>query len=143
MTLSEAMADPTRRDRIVADCVRIVDDEVRGKGGLSGTAVRAGYAAFQRVRPGIVTAAVNRLLPLMAPVLESHWSAGLTSGDPDRHFRQHHLRIAEELLVVTDTLAARSDNRVLVRLYRSLRPVAKDPVAAAVPRLPGLIRAHV
>lgn len=143
MTLSEVLADPARRDRIVADCVRIVDDEVRAKSGLSGTVLRAGYAAFQKVRPGIVKAALLRLLPLMAPVLETHWTAGLSSGDPDRHFRLNEQRIAEELLQVTDGLAARSDNRVLTRLYGSLRPSAKAPVASAVPRLPGLIRAHV
>ena len=79
----------------------------------------------------------------MAPVLETHWTAGLSSGDPDRHFRLNEQRIAEELLQVTDGLAARSDNRVLTRLYGSLRPSAKGPVASAVPRLPGLIRAHV
>ena len=143
MTLSEVLEDPARRDRIVADCVQLVDDEVRARGGLSGTALRAGYSAFQKVRPGIVRAALLRLLPLMAPVLESHWTAGVASGNPDGHFRQNQHRIAEDLLGVTDDLAGRSDNRVLVRLYRSLRPAAKEPVASAVPRLSGLIRAHL
>ena len=142
MTLSEVLADPERRDRIVADCVRIVDEEVRAKSGLSGTALRAGYGAFQKIRPGIVQAALQRLLPMMAPVIQTHWDAALASGDAERHFRQNEVRIADDLLGVTDALAARSDNRVLTRLYRSLRPAAKDPVAKAVPRLPALLRAH-
>lgn len=142
MTLTEVLADPARRDRIVADCVRIIDDEVRAKGGLSGPVLRGGYAAFQKVRPGIVQAALLRLLPIMAPVIQTHWDAGLAKGDPERHFRENEQRIAEDLLGVTDGLAARSDNRVLTRLYRSLRPAAKDPVAKAVPRLPALVRAH-
>jgi hypothetical protein len=142
VTLYELLADPARRDRIVADCVRIVDDEVAAKGGLSGRLIRAGYASFQKMRPGIVAPALTRLLPMMAPVIQTHWDAGLASGDADAHFRQNSQRIAEDLLGVTDGLAARSDNRVLTTLYRSLRPAAKDPVATAVPRLPALLRAH-
>ncbi|MEQ1505939.1 MAG: hypothetical protein ABMB14_27130 [Myxococcota bacterium] len=143
MTLSEAVADPGRRDAIVADCVRLVDDEVRGKSGLTGAAVRAGYAAFQRVKPGIVRAAVIRLLPEMAPALEGHWTASAAGGGADRYFRANDRRIAEDLLTVTDRLAARSTNRVLTKLYGSLRPSAVTHVVAAVPRIPALLRAHL
>jgi hypothetical protein len=142
VNLTEAVSDPARRAAIVAAAVKLVEEEVAGKRGLTGAAVRTAFAAFQRVRPGIVTAAVERLLPEFATVLDPHWAQAVSSGDPDRWFRSHDRSIAHELLGVTDRLAGRSSNRVLVRLYQSLRGSALDHVAVAVPRLPSMIRAQ-
>jgi hypothetical protein len=143
VTLTEALADPARQERIVTDCVRLVDEQVASKGGLSGMALRKGYSVFQKVRPGIVRSAVTKLLPEMVPILDRHWREGLDSGDAPRHFKTHATAIADGLLSVTDRIAERSTNRVLVGLYRSLRPAAREHVAAAVPSIPAVIRSHV
>lgn len=143
MTLLEALQDPTRKERIVVDCVQLVDREVASKSGLSGVALRAGYATFKRIRPGIVRAGLVRLLPEMVQVLDTHWKEGLDSGDPQRHFSTRADTIADGLLGVTDRIAERSDNRTLVKLYRSLRSSARDHVATAVPSIPAVIRTHV
>lgn len=124
-------------------CVRLVEDEVARKSGLSGAALRAGYAAFKRVRPGIVRDGVERLLPELAVVVDRHWGEGAATGDVDRHFRAHPARIAGDLLGVTDAIAARSSHRSLKALYGSLRGAAQAHVSEAVPRLPAVIRPHL
>lgn len=142
LTLTEALADPHRQERLVADCAQLVDREVASKGGLGGVALRASYSAFQRVRPGIVRAGLVRLLPEMVPILDQHWAKAQQSGDVQQYFQAHAPLIAEGLLGVTDRLASRATNRVLLKLYRSLRPSARDHVAAAVPSIPAVIQAH-
>lgn len=143
MTLTELLQDPALKSAVVADCVRFVEDEVAARRGLSGAALRAGYAAFQKLRPGITRAAFERLLPHFAPAMDPHWQRGCAAGDPDRWFRDHAPEVADDLLAVTDRLATESKNRVLVRLYRSLRGHARDHVVASVPRLPPLVARHL
>lgn len=140
MTLVEALTDPARHDAIVAACVRLVEDEVGSKRGLTGATIRTAFAAFQRIRPGIVRAAVVRLLPDMAAAIDPHWQRA--GADPDGYFARQQREVAQDLLAVSDRLAARSSNAVLVRLYKSLRGSAVEHVAAAVPRLPAVWRAH-
>jgi hypothetical protein len=142
VTLTDAMLDPARRERAVADGVRVVDEEVAAKRGLSGAALRAGYAAFCKLRPGITRSAVDRLLPLMSPALDRHWEKARAGGDPQRWFRDHANEVADDLLAVTDGLAERARNRVLLKLYRSLRGQARDHVALSVPRIPELLARH-
>ncbi len=141
MTLAALIEDPARKGRVVDACVRAVDEEVHAKGGLSGMALKAGYAAFQKVRPGMTRAAVVRLLPDMVPVLDRHWIEG--GANPESHFLHHKGRIADDLLKVTDAVADRSRHAVLVKLYRSLRGAAHEHVAHGVPRLARLLRDHL
>ncbi|MEQ1565971.1 MAG: hypothetical protein ABMA64_10070 [Myxococcota bacterium] len=142
MGLAEVVADAAGRQAVVASCVRLVEEQVDSKRGLSGAALKAGYAAFKRVRPGMVAFAVDKLLPEFAAAIDPHWAQGVAAGDPDGWFRSHQRPIAQDLLAVTDRIAGRSHNRVLVKLYQSLRGSAVDHVAEAVPRLAPLIRTH-
>ena len=51
--------------------------------------------------------------------------------------------LADALRAITDAKAARADNRVMKRVYSSLRGQAKVHTAAAMPRVAGLIERHV
>jgi hypothetical protein len=143
VSLSAVLADPARRAAVVADVARLVEREVASRGGLSGMALRAGYAGFQRVMPDILPAVVDRLLPHFAAALDPLWDKAVASGDPDAWFRAEGGTVADALLGVTDAVAARATNRTLVALYRSLRGQARPHVVAAAARLPALLRAHV
>lgn len=141
-TLSEAMTDPVRRQAVVRDAAALVESEVASKRGLRGAALKTGFKAFQRVQPGIVPRAVERLLPHFVPAIEPLWAEAQASGDADAWFQQHDARVGEALLAVTDGFAARAKNKVVLKIYRGLRGSAEEHVRAAVPRLPALIRAH-
>ncbi|MEZ4237522.1 MAG: hypothetical protein R3F59_15525 [Myxococcota bacterium] len=138
--LLAAIEDPARRAAIVADLARLVDEEVASKRGLSGAALRAGYAAFLKLKPGIVAMAVDHLLPDFVRAIDPTWARARNGGDGV--FTDEAPAIADRMLAVTDARAARSSNRVLTKLYASLRPTAQRHVVAAVPRLPAVIRRH-
>jgi hypothetical protein len=141
--LTTTLADPKRRPAIVSDAARIIEQEVASKSGLRGMALKTGFKAFQSIRPGIVPMAVDRLLPHFAPVLDPLWDEAVRSGSPDAWFRTHDGRVADALLGVTDGLANRAENKVMVRIYSSLRGQAREHVVAGVPRIPELIARHV
>jgi hypothetical protein len=137
------LADPAKRAEIVRDAERIVDEEVAARSGVSGVALRAGYAAFRRLRPGIVGLAIDRLLPLFAPILDRHWATAVASGDADDWFRREANTVADDLLSVTDAISHRTTNPVALGLYRSLRGQARSHVAAGVTRVPAFLRKHL
>jgi len=142
-TLSTALNDPGTKRAVVIDAARIIEEEVASKRGFRGAALKAGFKAFKAVRPGIVAAAVDRLLPRFAPVIDPLWDEALASGDAEGWFQMHDARVAGELLSVTDDLAERAQNKVMIRIYRSLRGSAEEHVRAGAVRIPELIRRHL
>jgi hypothetical protein len=142
-TLTNILADRSKRPAVVADAARIVEEQVAATSGLRGMGLKAGFKAFQKLRPGIVPLAVDRLLPHFTPVVDPRWEEAVRSGDPDAWFRQHDGRVADALLGVTDSLASRAQNKVMLRIYQGLRSQARDHVVAGVPRIPELIARHV
>ena len=67
----------------------------------------------------------------------------MASGDPNGWFVTHDGRVADALLAVTDAMAKRAQNAVMIRIYNGLRGQARDHVIAGVPRIPELIARHV
>ncbi|MBX2800904.1 MAG: hypothetical protein KTR31_24700 [Myxococcales bacterium] len=142
MALVEAMEDPAKRGAILAGCEKLVQDEVAATTGMSGVALRAGFKAFRSLRPDMLRRALERLVPLFLPVIQRHWEAAGDRG-PGTHFASRRDDIADELLAVTDGLAERASNRVLVRTYRTLRGRARHYVVAAVPKIPDVVLPHL
>ncbi len=142
-TLASTLADPTKRTAVIVDAARIVEEQVSATTGLRGMGLKAGFKAFQRIRPGIVPLALDRLFPHFTPVLDPLWEEAVRSGDADAWFRRHDERVADALLGVTDGLASRAQNKVMLRIYQGLRSQARGHVVAGVPRIPELIARHV
>ena len=142
-TISDVMADPSASDAFLGDAEAVLATRVASSRGLTGVAVRTGFATFQRVKPRVVRAALQRLAPHFGPVLDRHWAAATTSGDVRASFSANAETIARDLLCVTDGLAKRADNAVLSSIYTSLRGRAQDEVAAAMPDVSGLLRRHL
>ena len=140
MTLVEALEDPQRRRAVIRDAAALVDSEVASKRGLSGMALRTGLKTMKRVKRGIVEESLDMLLPKFAPAIDPWWSKALESGDPQRFFDANSAAIAESLLSGTDARAKVAKNRVLIKVYSSLRSQAATHTAAAVPKLPPLIQ---
>ncbi len=142
-TLAQVVSDAKRRHAVVVDAAQIVESEVASKRGFRGAALKAGFGAFQRISPGVVPGAVDRLLPHFVPVLDPLWAEAVASGDAEAWFARHDERVARELLAVTDALAARAKNKVVLRIYQTLRGSAEEHVRQGVPRIPELIRNHI
>jgi hypothetical protein len=142
-TLPETLNDPSKKNQVVDDCLGIIDLEVADKGGLSGLAIKAGYAAVKGVKPGFIRAVVIDLLPEFSAALDPIFQEAKTKGaGVSSHFTANGSRVADALLAITDAKAKRSSSGVVKGTYDKLRGTAKKNVEAAVPRLGKLVEKH-
>lgn len=123
MSLSSTLLDEQRRPAVVTDLVAVIDAEVKDKKGMSGAAIKAGYATVQKVSPNITTSATNRMLPDFASALEPFWTEFGGTGDFGSYLAGRGDDAAEALLAVTDARAAASTRKPLAEgLQRSAGP---------------------
>ncbi len=142
-SLVDLLGDSERREAIVRDTVALIEREVAGKSGLRGAAIKAGFKAMKAIRPGMVQAAVERLLPAFAPAVDPFFRDAVESGDIPAFFKSNADAIAEALLAVTDEKAKKAERGVLLKIYNSLRGQAKQHTAAAMPGLGELLQRHL
>lgn len=135
-TLSTALLDPATRPQVVDALVLLVETEVAGKKGISGTVLKTAFAGAKRASEGTVRKGVNALLPGAARALDPHYAAA--AGQPLGSYLAAPARagqVADELLAVADAKASSVDGSPLGKVYGSLRGKAKEHVVAALPAL--------
>jgi hypothetical protein len=145
-SLADYVAASPARERVVADCVALVDEEVKGKGGLSGVAVKGAYGTVKTIKPRFVPEVVDALLDDWVAKLEPYyekWRSGGSVGTLAEFLTARSDDVAEDLLAVTDERSARSKHKTATKLYGKMRPSAKRNVSAAVPKLGGLMEKHI
>ena len=142
-SLPEVLTSDAKKQSVVDDCMHLIDDEVKDKGGLTGLAIKAGYSAIKGVKPGFVKNVVTDLLPEFAQALDPIFQEGEAKGQKaGPYFDANASRVADALLGITDAKAARSSSGVVKGTYDKLRGTAKKNVEAAIPRLGKLIEKH-
>lgn len=141
-SLKEQLGTGEKRNLVIEDAIKVLDQEVADKGGLTGLAVKGGYKVVQGIRPGfvkdVVTGLLDDFLEAMDPIYQEAKQKGRPAG---AYLVENKGRVAEALLGVTDRKAARADG-VLKKAYEKLRPLAKGQVEAAAPRLGQLLEKH-
>jgi hypothetical protein len=142
MSLGDAINEPSKKAAIVADCCKLIDDEVSDKGGFSGAAVKVGYHAVKGIKPGFIADVVDKLLPEFAGKVDAIWEEGKKSGNAGGHFVSSRSRVADALLSVTDAKSKNAKSAVVRSTYDKLRGSAKKNVEDAVPRLAKLLEKH-
>jgi hypothetical protein len=139
-TLTEILLAPGNRPKLVVDCVRLIDEEVDSKGGLTGLAVKGAYALVKAVKPGFVSEAVENMLDDFVKRLEPFYAAAQAKGEPvGPAMNARAGEVAEALLAISDERSQRAQNQTLKKAYAKLRPTGKKHVEAAVPRIGRLI----
>jgi hypothetical protein len=139
-TLNEILLVPGNRPNVVADCVRLIEEEVDSKGGLTGLAVKAAFAVVKAVKPGFVQEAVDHMLDDFVKRLEPFWADAQARNEPVGALMNARAgQVADALLAISDERAARAKNQGLRKAYDKLRPTGKKHVEAAVPRIGRLI----
>lgn len=143
-TLNTILLDPTRRPTVVTDLQTLVDAEVSDSGGVSGAVIKTGYATVKKVKPGIVTSAVDKMLPQFATALEPFYADYRASAGTDfgTYLAERPAEAANALLEVTDARAEKSNSDALKKVYGKLRPQGQRNVEEALPRLGRLIDQH-
>ena len=142
----DVLQKPEVRRAMAEDGARLVDAEVARKGGMSGLALKGAFGVVQRVRPGYVRDALEKLLPSFAERLEPFYEARQKEA-PDqpleRYLSNRAPEVAEALLAITDERANRAEKGPLRSTYEKLRPAARRNVEEAVPGIGRMLDAHV
>jgi hypothetical protein len=133
-TLPESLTDPSIRPRAVDAFTTLIDREVAGRGGLSGMAIRAGYAVVKALKPTMMRDAVDALLPDFAAALEP-FRAEAPGPAFERKLCADPDRAASALLSVTDRRMETAKTAVIKKTYARLRGLAQDQVKQSVPAI--------
>jgi hypothetical protein len=142
--LSEAIKDPAKRRAIIDDGVRVVEQEVSNKRGMSGLAVKAGFKVVKGVKPGIIGEALNMFLEDFSAKVDPYYDRCQQSGGNLRaYFVANSEVIADDLLSIVDSRAERAKHRTLKKAYFRLRPQGKKHTIEAMPAVAGLVERHV
>jgi hypothetical protein len=138
-SLNDILGANGKRAQVVADCERLVEEEVGSKG-LLGIPIKAAYAIVKAVKPGFVPEVIDHMLDDFAGKLDPLYQQAKAKNEPVTAFMSGRSgEVAEALLSITDGRAQRAKNQGLKTAYEKLRPTAKKHVEAAVPRLARLI----
>lgn len=143
-TLNDILLNPAKRPGVVTDLNALVGQEVSAKSGVSGAAVKLGYATVTKLKPGVVPAAVDKMLPGFTTALEPFYAEYKAGAGTDfgAFLAGRPEQAAEALLSVTDDRAQYSSSEALKKAYTKLRPNARRNVEEALPRLGTLIDKH-
>ncbi|RYE94358.1 MAG: hypothetical protein EOO75_02190 [Myxococcales bacterium] len=143
MNLKELLGDSQRRAGVVRDCVDLIEAEVKDKGGLSGLAIKAGYAAVNSIKRTFVAETFDHLLDEFADKLDPTYQAAKTAGRPvAAYFVEKKSEVANNLLAITDAKAKRAKTAGVVKAYEKLRGTAQQHVESAMPRLGQLVEKY-
>ena len=141
-SLKEVLTAPAVRRSVIEDAIRLIDEEVGAKSGVTGFALKAGYKVFKKVKPGVMAAAVDNLLDDFAaaidPFYEEHVSSGRT-GSISQTLLPKRSMVAEALLAITDRRAGKHEGGVVKATYHKLRPMAVRHTEEAIPGVCRLI----
>lgn len=143
-TLTEQLISPPKRSAVVSDLVRLVDEEVGRKGGISGLGIKAAYTIVKAMKPSFVSEVVDGMLDDCVRRLEPIYAECVAEG-PGPHasrLQSRAGRVADALLGVTDARAEKTTHTSLKKTYLKLRPTAKRNVEEAVPGLGKLLDKH-
>jgi len=142
-SLREQIGSGDKRSAVVDDGIKVLDEEVGEKSGLSGIAIKGAYKIVQGVRPGFIREAVNHLLDDFLDAMNPIYQEAAEKKQPaGAYLRQNSARVAQALLAVTDQRAARVESQIVKKTYEKLRPMAQKQVEGATPRLATLIEKH-
>jgi hypothetical protein len=143
-TLQQILLTPENQPHVVDDCLTLIDQEVSGKSGVSGTAVKLAYKTANTFASGYLRGMVEKLVPEMVGKLEPFWADFAVSGAGDfgDYLVKHGDEVSEALLSVTDAHAAVSTRPTILKAYRAVRGGASKHIVAALPNLGALVQKY-
>ena len=144
--LKTVLLEPeANRKRLLSDCVRLIDDEVASKKGLSGLAIKGGFTVVKAVKPGFIQEVMDFLLDEFVDHLEPVFSQyqGQDTEDLETYLKTRDHQVADQLLGITDKHAQKTQNPGVRKAYQKLRPQAQNHVAAAIPRVAKMLTGYV
>jgi hypothetical protein len=143
-TLQEILLASDTQPQVTADCLKLIEQEVSAKSGVSGTAVKLAYKTASAFASGYLQSTVESLVPDMADRLQPYWAdfAGSGAAEFGDYLVKRSDEVSEALLSVTDARAEVSQRPTILKAYRAVRGGAAKHVAAALPNLGSLVQKY-
>ena len=144
--LADIVLTAANKDALVADCVKLTESRIAGRGGLRGAAVKTGVGLLKKARPDILQRAVQILLPEFVGALDplyQDFSARPGRDDFAAFLQRRSGDAVEAMLGVTDARVARVHNAAIKSVYARLRGGAEHEVDAALPEFGALLSKHL
>jgi len=139
--LVEQLGNPTIRPQVIADCVDLIDAQVKQKGFV----IKSAYATIKAIKKRFVPEVVDSLLDDWLGKIQPHydkWATAKPSSFADYVIARSD-DVAEDLLSVTDARAQRTSHTTAKKMYMKMRDNAKRNVIEAIPDLARLIERHL
>ena len=143
-TLHETLLTPDTEPSVVGDSLTLIEQEVRGKSGISGAAVKLAYKTAKTFAKGYLQSTVESLLPDLVTELEPYWAdfaASGASGFGDYLVKRGD-EVSEALLSVSDARAKMSERPVIIKAYGTVRGGAARHITAALPAVGVLVEKY-
>jgi hypothetical protein len=145
-SLKDVLTAPTVRRDVIRDTIKLVDEEVAAKRGVTGLALKAGYGVFKKIKPGVMQEAVDNLLDDFASALDPYYQQHIESsetGSISRTIMSQRKKVAESLLDITDSRAKKHKDGVVKKTYYKLRPTAIKHTEEAIPGVCRLVDKYI
>jgi hypothetical protein len=139
--LVELLGKDPVRPVVIAECVDLIDAQVKQKGMF----IRSAYATVKAIKRRFVPEVVDALLDDWLNKIQPHydkWSVAKTSTFTD-YVVSRSDDVAEDLLSVTDQRAQNTSHTTAKKMYLRMRDGAKKNVVEAIPELAKMIEKHL
>jgi len=140
-TLVELFGKDPVRALVVADCIALIEAQVKQKGFV----IKSAFATVKAIKKTFVPEVVDALLDDWLGKIQPHhdrWAAAKTSTFSEYVIARSE-DVAEDLLTVTDERAEKSSHTTARKMYQRMREGAKKNVVEAIPDLARLIERHM
>jgi hypothetical protein len=141
LTLVEQLGKEPARPNVIADCVALIDAQVKQKGFM----IKTAYSTIKTIKKKMVPEVVDALLDDWLGKLQPHyekWQANKAKPFSDYVIARSD-DVAEDLLQVTDERAQKTSHTTAKKLYMRLRDSAKKNVAEAIPDLARTLEKYI
>jgi hypothetical protein len=136
-SLVEKLAQGPGRPQMIAECVELIDGQVKQKGFV----IKSAYATIKAIKKRFIPEVVDSMLDEWLNKLQPHydrWLANKTQSFSDYVVARGD-DVAEDLLSVTDARAANTSHTTAKKMYGRMREGAKQNVIEAIPALATMI----
>src|SRR5215510_13644902 len=140
-SLVELLGNATVRPQVIAECVELIDAQVKQKGFV----IKSAYATIKALKKRFVPEVVDSMLDEWLAKIQPHfdkWSASKPSSFADYVIARSD-DVAEDLLSVTDARAQNTSHTTAKKMYLRMRDGAKRNVIEAIPELARMIERHL
>jgi hypothetical protein len=140
-SLVEKLAREPVRQVVLADCVDLIEAQVKHKGFI----IKSAYATIKAIKKKFIPEVVDSMLDDWLGKLQPHydkWSVQKAATFSDYVIARSD-DVAEDLLSVTDARAERTSHTTAKKMYGRMRDGAKKNVIEAIPELAKMIEKHL